>query len=194
MCSVLNLPSMLSRLSPIHIMDFNNRIIPSKNSNHSLTRAHHNIIVVIIAMLTLRYSIMSIATFIFYHRASNASINIAYLLNIMCILVAIGVISWRLECMWVVVEVVLDHFGLVYIKEEMYEWLFWSSRSCNDMISNLHYPLPWSNGFCGERGNKGLLVTSVKGPWHRIVGLIFLVLNFSLGAKCCCGQEKKGRR
>ena len=54
---------------------------------------HHVFILVIIAMLTLCYSIMSLATLILY-----CHINIAGLLNIMCTLVATGMILGSLEC------------------------------------------------------------------------------------------------
>ena len=34
-------------------------------------------------------------------------------------------------------------------------------------IIGLHYPLSWSNRFCGERGKSNYLVTNVRVPWQR---------------------------
>ncbi len=42
------------------------------------------------------------------------------------------------------------------------------------IFSSLHEPLPWSNGFCGDKVNRGSLVSKVNGPWQKIVVLILL--------------------
>ena len=59
---------------------------------------HHVVIIFIycvIVVLTLCYSIMSHATPIFYYHVFMLT---TYLLNIMCTLIAIGMIIGRLEC------------------------------------------------------------------------------------------------
>ena len=43
----------------------------------------------------------------------------------------------------------------------------WSSRSPTDIFQGLHYPLTWSNNFCGGRGKRGVMVEKGKGPWHK---------------------------
>ena len=42
---------------------------------------------------------------------------------------------------------------------------------------NLHYPLHWSNGVCGEKGKRGSLIAKVRGPWQTNV-VIFVVFGF----------------
>ena len=41
-------------------------------------------------------------------------------------------------------------------------------------ISALHYPMPWSNIFCNERGKRGSLATNVKGLWQGSVVLMHI--------------------
>ena len=59
----------------------------------------------------------------------------------------------------------------VCTKEQMPEWP-WSSRSLKDMFQGLRYPLTWSNGFCGGRGKRGVLVERGMGQ-RNIVIIIF---------------------
>ena len=67
-------------------------------------------------------------------------------------------------------------------RKTMLEWL-WNSRSPRDIFWGLHYPLTWSNGFCGGRGKRVALVEKGKGPWQRnIVILVFWWIFF--------GEEK----
>lgn len=49
----------------------------------------------------------------------------------------------------------------------------------------LHYPVPWSNGFCGERLKKKFSAIKVKGPWQRNVVLTF---------QSFMAVEREGRR
>jgi hypothetical protein len=55
----------------------------------------------------------------------------------------------------------------------------YSSRSSKDIFSGLHYPLTWSNGFCGQRGKRGALVEKGKGPMaEKWCYDIFIFFNF----------------
>ena len=73
-----------------YIMGFGIEIIQTMHSHASI------VIIVIIAMLTLCYSIMSHVTLIFL--LSCIHVDTVYLLNITCTLVATCVIFGRLEC------------------------------------------------------------------------------------------------
>ena len=71
-----------------------------------------------------------------------------------------------------------DHFGL-HKRKQMSEWP-WRSRSPKDILQGLHYPLTWSNGFCGGRGKRALnyyLSHSVKA-WYLL--LIFILYLFTV--------------
>ena len=54
----------------------------------------------------------------------------------------------------------------VYAKEKLSKWP-WSSRSPHDTFKDLHYPLTWSNGFCGGRGKIGALVEKRQRPMAK---------------------------
>ena len=40
------------------------------------------------------------------------------------------------------------------------------------MCKGLHFPLTWSNVFCGGRGKRGALVEKCRGPWPKNVVMI----------------------
>ena len=46
---------------------------------------------------------------------------------------------------------------------KMSKWL-WSSRSPKDIFQCLHHPLTWSNGSCGGRGKRGVMVEKKDKP------------------------------
>ena len=51
----------------------------------------------------------------------------------------------------------------IYTKEKMLECSL-SLRFSKDIFQGLHYPLTWSKGFCGGRGEKGVIIEIGKGP------------------------------
>ena len=67
--------------------------------------------------------------------------------------------------MWLVVELIS---GLLWFtpRKRMSEWL-WSSKSPTYIFEGLHYLVTWSNGFCGGKGKRGVLVEKDNGMWHR---------------------------
>ena len=71
---------------------------------------------------------------------------------------------------------------LVYTKEEMSDWP-WSSRSPKYICECLHYLLTWSNGFCGERGKRGIVVENKSGPTIPKCCYVKFVMNFPFGEK-----------
>ena len=89
----LHLP-LCCHISLPHITCFDIKIIPKKFKPH--VRTHHILIIVLIAMLTLSYSIMSHA----YNNSllSHIHVNSTNLINITCTLVATSMKLERLEC------------------------------------------------------------------------------------------------
>ena len=57
-----------------------------------------------------------------------------------------------------------DHFGLHQGNNFTVTMQFGSPK---DIFQGLHYPLTWSNGFCGGRGKRGALLGKDKGLWQR---------------------------
>ena len=67
------------------------------------------------------------------------------------------------------------------------------------IIKGLHYPLTWSNGFCGGRSKRGALVEKGMGPWQKkccdktylmiFIYLFILILIFFFSA-----EEKMKRK
>ena len=53
--------------------------------------------------------------------------------------------------MWLVVELVPGALRFTAREKKGLEWS-WSSRCPTNKFVGLHYPLTWSNGFCGGRG------------------------------------------
>jgi hypothetical protein len=92
------------------------------------------------------------------------------------------------KALWKYVDWLLDssrdHFGLH--QGENIEWL-WSSRFPKDIIvQGMHYPLTWSNGFCGGRGERGALVGEREKKAHDRAMLLWYKLNEIV----LWGQEK----
>jgi hypothetical protein len=71
--------------------------------------------------------------------------------------------DWLLNFSW-------DHFGLHQGKKCESDR---EVRSPKDIFEGLHYPLTWSNKFCGGRGKRGGLVEKGKGPWQKNVVIMF---------------------
>ena len=61
---------------------------------------------------------------------------------------------------------------LVYTKgKKMLEWP-WILRSPKDIFEGMHYPLTWSDRFCGGRSNIGAMIGKSKGSWKTNIVII----------------------
>ena len=78
--------------------------------------------------------------------------------------------SWTMKLsqgpvnLWLVVEHVPKQ--LRFTSRKNLKWP-WSSRSPKGIFWGLHYPLTWSNGFCGGRGKRNALVEKRQGPMAK---------------------------
>ena len=60
-----------------------------------------------------------------------------------------------------------------------------------DVIQGLHYPLTWSNEFCGGKGKRGAMVWKGKGPWDDVQIKFEWLYLFSGEEKMKTREDKK---